>query len=140
MSHYFGEETIFFLIFGISRLWFGLAQEVEVRFLAKITIQRHKKLQKPKPPLKSVRLIFLDFERLFPDIHKLIPLLTAENVSLSLRLFKTTCFLSLSDDARESDFSDLLAELELLKKVNKEPHPNVIRFIGGCSLKGTYVH
>ena len=48
----------------------------------------------------------------------------------------TGCFLSLPDNARESDFSDLLAELELLKKVNKDPHPNVIRFIGGCSLKG----
>ncbi|CAB4027090.1 fibroblast growth factor receptor 1-like, partial [Paramuricea clavata] len=42
----------------------------------------------------------------------------------------------LKDNARESDLSDLLAELEILKKINKAPHPNVIRFIGGCSLEG----
>jgi hypothetical protein len=40
------------------------------------------------------------------------------------------------ENARESDHSDLLAELEILKKINKEPHPNVIRFIGGCSMEG----
>ncbi|XP_028411984.1 tyrosine-protein kinase receptor Tie-1-like [Dendronephthya gigantea] len=42
----------------------------------------------------------------------------------------------LKDTAKESDISDLLAELETLKKINKEPHPNVIRFIGGCSVEG----
>ena len=42
----------------------------------------------------------------------------------------------LKDNARESDHSDLLAELEILKKINNEPHPNVIRFIGGCSMEG----
>ncbi|XP_028411985.1 tyrosine-protein kinase receptor Tie-1-like [Dendronephthya gigantea] len=42
----------------------------------------------------------------------------------------------LKDTAKKSDISDLLAELETLKKINEEPHPNVIRFIGGCSVEG----
>ncbi|CAB3999660.1 proto-oncogene tyrosine- kinase receptor Ret-like [Paramuricea clavata] len=40
----------------------------------------------------------------------------------------------LKDDASESDLSDLLSELNILKEINKIPHPNVIRFIGGCSI------
>ena len=32
-----------------------------------------------------------------------------------------------------------MAELTMLKDVNKIPHPNVIRFIGGCSLAGTRI-
>ncbi|XP_028416183.1 fibroblast growth factor receptor 1-like [Dendronephthya gigantea] len=37
----------------------------------------------------------------------------------------------LKDNATQSALSNLLAELKILKKINKEPHPNVIRFIGG---------
>ena len=40
------------------------------------------------------------------------------------------------DSARESDLQNLVAELALLKEVNKERHPNVIRLIGGCSIEG----
>jgi hypothetical protein len=40
------------------------------------------------------------------------------------------------DGASESDLSDLLSELNILKEINKIPHPNVIRFIGGCSIAG----
>ena len=29
-----------------------------------------------------------------------------------------------------------MAELTILKDVNKIPHPNVIKFIGGCTLAG----
>ena len=44
------------------------------------------------------------------------------------------CFL---DSAKQSDIDDLVAELTILKEVNKMPHPNVIRFVGGCLLEGT---
>lgn len=43
------------------------------------------------------------------------------------------CFL---DHADECDLQDLMTELTILKEVNKEPHPNVIRLIGGCSIDG----
>ncbi len=52
----------------------------------------------------------------------------------------TTLNILFSDNARESELSDLLAELEILKKINKEPHPNVIRFIGGCSVEGNNIY
>ncbi|CAB4029262.1 Fibroblast growth factor receptor 1 [Paramuricea clavata] len=42
----------------------------------------------------------------------------------------------LKDGASESDLSDLLSELNILKEINKIPHPNVIRLIGGCSIAG----
>lgn len=29
-----------------------------------------------------------------------------------------------------------MTELTILKEVNREPHPNVIRLIGGCSIEG----
>ncbi|XP_028409528.1 tyrosine kinase receptor Cad96Ca-like [Dendronephthya gigantea] len=41
----------------------------------------------------------------------------------------------LKNNPTESDVSDFLDELEMLKKTNKEPHPNVIRFIGACILE-----
>ena len=40
------------------------------------------------------------------------------------------------DGAKKSDLDDLVAELTILKEVNKIPHPNVVRFIGGCSIEG----
>ena len=42
----------------------------------------------------------------------------------------------LLDCAKNSDIEDLMAELTILKEVNKIPHPNVVRFIGGCSIQG----
>ncbi|CAB4027415.1 Fibroblast growth factor receptor 1 [Paramuricea clavata] len=42
----------------------------------------------------------------------------------------------LKDSAKESDLQDLMTELTILKEVNKVPHPNVIRLIGGCSIGG----
>ena len=41
--------------------------------------------------------------------------------------------------ATEDERSNLLEEIKVLKKVNKEPHPNIIRFIGICSLEGETV-
>ena len=41
-----------------------------------------------------------------------------------------------TDDATEHDLSDLITELKILKKANKKPHPNVVRLIGCCFLKG----
>ena len=29
-----------------------------------------------------------------------------------------------------------MAEMIILKDVNKIPHPNVVRFVGGCSIEG----
>ena len=31
-----------------------------------------------------------------------------------------------------------MAELIILKDVNKIPHPNILRFVGGCSIQGTW--
>ena len=42
----------------------------------------------------------------------------------------------LLENAKESDMDDLKTELTLLKKVNREPHPNVIRLVGSCSIEG----
>ena len=44
------------------------------------------------------------------------------------------CF---SDGASESDLQDFLTELTILKEINKIPHPNVIKFLGGCTIDGT---
>ena len=41
------------------------------------------------------------------------------------------------DNAKESDLQDLMTELTILKEVNRQPHPNVIRLVGGCSIEGT---
>ena len=41
-----------------------------------------------------------------------------------------------SDNGKESDRQDLITELNTLKEVNKEPHLNIIRLIGGCSING----
>ena len=30
-----------------------------------------------------------------------------------------------------------MTELTILKDVNKIPHPNVVRFVGGCSIAGS---
>jgi hypothetical protein len=46
---------------------------------------------------------------------------------------------SILDSAKESDLQDLMTELTILKEVNKVPHPNVIRLIGGCSIGGTQI-
>ncbi|XP_028394194.1 angiopoietin-1 receptor-like isoform X2 [Dendronephthya gigantea] len=42
----------------------------------------------------------------------------------------------LRENATESDLVDLLAEIKILKEANKEQHPNIIKFIGSCSLRG----
>jgi hypothetical protein len=46
---------------------------------------------------------------------------------------------SILDSAKESDLQDLMTELTILKEVNKVPHPNVIRLIGGCSISGRQI-
>jgi hypothetical protein len=46
---------------------------------------------------------------------------------------------SILDSAKESDLQDLMTELTILKEVNKVPHPNVIRLIGGCSIGGAQI-
>ena len=46
---------------------------------------------------------------------------------------------SILDSAKESDLQDLMTELTILKEVNKVPHPNVIRLIGGCSIGGRQI-
>jgi Ni,Fe-hydrogenase III small subunit len=43
------------------------------------------------------------------------------------------CFL---ENATEQERLDLVEEIKILKKVNEEPHPNIIRFIGACSIEG----
>ena len=42
-----------------------------------------------------------------------------------------------SDGAKKSDLQDFLTELMILKEINKISHPNVIKFLGGCSMNGT---
>lgn len=40
------------------------------------------------------------------------------------------------EDASANDRSDLLMELQILKEVNKQPHPNVIQLIGAIISEG----
>ncbi|XP_028409545.1 uncharacterized protein LOC114532167 [Dendronephthya gigantea] len=42
----------------------------------------------------------------------------------------------MKDIATESNKLDFLAELKMLKESNKEPHENVLKFIGGCLKEG----
>ncbi|XP_028394333.1 tyrosine-protein kinase receptor Tie-1-like isoform X2 [Dendronephthya gigantea] len=42
----------------------------------------------------------------------------------------------LKENAAESELLDLLAEIKVLKEANKEKHPNIIKFIGSCFMKG----
>ncbi|CAB4022081.1 Angiopoietin-1 receptor, partial [Paramuricea clavata] len=42
----------------------------------------------------------------------------------------------LKENATEQERLDLVEEIKILKKVNEEPHPNIIRFIGACSIEG----
>ncbi len=81
----------------------------------------------------------LRYVRIYPGVNSRAELVTlAPGVSAvgSGTNCLTTLIIIFLENAGESDLSDLLAELEILKKINKEPHPNVIRFIGGCSLEG----
>jgi hypothetical protein len=57
------------------------------------------------------------------------------NLDSFIRILQFTSVYFL-DGASESDLSDLVSELNILKEINKIPHPNVIRFIGGCSIAG----
>ncbi|XP_028390734.1 uncharacterized protein LOC114515639 isoform X2 [Dendronephthya gigantea] len=43
---------------------------------------------------------------------------------------------ALKSGASETDLQDLMTELTILKEVNKIPHPNVIKLIGGCTIEG----
>ncbi|XP_028394324.1 ephrin type-B receptor 1-B-like isoform X2 [Dendronephthya gigantea] len=45
----------------------------------------------------------------------------------------------LKENASESELLDLLAEIKVLKEANKEKHPNIIKFIGSCFMKGRRV-
>ena len=63
-----------------------------------------------------------------------INLLSRALERLTLRVVQGKYFLS--DGAKESDLQDLMTELTILKEVNKIPHPNVIKFMGGCSIDG----
>ncbi|XP_028393591.1 proto-oncogene tyrosine-protein kinase receptor Ret-like [Dendronephthya gigantea] len=45
----------------------------------------------------------------------------------------------LKENASEFDLSQLLAEIKILKEANKEQHPNIIKFIGSCFVKGRLV-
>ncbi|XP_028416160.1 tyrosine-protein kinase receptor Tie-1-like [Dendronephthya gigantea] len=42
----------------------------------------------------------------------------------------------LKENATELDLSDLITELETLKRINKDLHPNIVRLIGCCFSKG----
>ena len=55
-------------------------------------------------------------------------------VSSKTYSFELTYFFS--DGAKESDLQDLMTELTILKEVNKMPHPNIIKLVGGCSIGG----
>ena len=45
-------------------------------------------------------------------------------------------FWFIEENASEFDLSELLAEIKILKEANKEQHPNIIKFIGSCFMKG----
>ncbi|XP_028419117.1 fibroblast growth factor receptor 4-like [Dendronephthya gigantea] len=42
----------------------------------------------------------------------------------------------LKSGASETNLQELMTELTILKEVNKIPHPNVIKLIGGCTIEG----
>ena len=67
----------------------------------------------------------INVERIFPH---------AKEFRYLIRIQLTSVYFL--DGASESDISDLVSELNILKEINKIPHPNVIRFIGGCSIAG----
>ena len=49
----------------------------------------------------------------------------------------TTLFFFTTDKAPETNKKDLLAEYELMKQL--QPHPNVIRLMGGVTLSGALI-
>ncbi|XP_028416161.1 fibroblast growth factor receptor 1-like [Dendronephthya gigantea] len=56
--------------------------------------------------------------------------------SLQEEKHKKVAVKMLKENATELDLSDLITELETLKRINKDLHPNIVRLIGCCFSKG----
>ena len=91
----------------------------------------------PKVPFNSFnsqKNVIQFYTHLYKDLKNLSPTLLGSNAAFCLNS-RRPAFLSV-DCARKEDKEDFKTELEIMKVV--KAHPNVVRLLGCCTVKGYF--